>query len=111
MIGSYKYALEMRKDGHIGLIKRSHEREKERAARRGKAVNFFRKLGKLIGWTVVIIIILSMVGPMIAMNYIRSAIRSGEWGKDFKAEDYINRYNYTAPANSKEENDEDFDDE
>lgn len=101
----------MRKDGHVMRIKRVHEREKERAARKGRAANFFRKLGKLVGWAVVIIVIFSMIGPMIAMNYIRSAIRSGEWGKDFKAEDYINRYNYTTPEKKEEENDEEFEDE
>tara|TARA_B110000285_G_C15022129_1_gene562173 strand:- start:121 stop:450 length:330 start_codon:yes stop_codon:yes gene_type:complete len=102
----------MRKDGHVGRIKKINEREKERAARKGKALSFFTKLGKLIGWLVVIFVVMSMIGPMIAINYIRSQVKQGEWGTDFKAENYINRYNYTAPEPQKEEdNDEDFDEE
>jgi uncharacterized Tic20 family protein len=65
----------MRKDGHVGRIKRANDREKERAARKGKAMNFFGKLGKLIGWLVVILAVMSMIGPMIVMNYIRSQIK------------------------------------
>ena len=85
----------MRKNGHIGRIKKVHEREKEKAARKGRAMTFFGKCGRVIVWLVVILAILSMIGPMIVMNYIRSQVKTGEWGQDFKAEDYINRYNHT----------------
>ena len=95
--GSYRYALEVRKDGHLERLKKFFQREKDRAAKKGRARNLFGKIWKCVGYLIVIIGILTVIGPMIAMNYIRTHIKSGEWGGDFNAEDYINKYNYTAP--------------
>lgn len=110
MQGSYKYAIEMRSKGTIEKLKRYHQREKDRAAKKGRAMNWFNKLWTVVVYLIVIFGLMALLLPSIAMNYIKSQVKTGEWGGDFKAEDFINRYNYTAPVEQKEE-DEDFGDD
>lgn len=98
MQGSYKYAIEMRSKGTIEKLKRYHQREKDRAAKKGRAMNWFNKLWTVVVYLIVIFGLMALLLPSIAMNYIKSQVKTGEWGGDFKAEDFINRYNYTAPV-------------
>ena len=73
-------------------------------------MNCISKLWTIVGYLVVILGVLSLILPSMAMNYIKNQVKTGEWGGDFKAEDYINKYNYTAPVEEKDD-DEDFGDD
>jgi hypothetical protein len=83
ILGAWKHALDNRKKGMVDMSMTLHEKVKLKEKSQYRAISWLSKAGKCMGYFALAITIVSIVTPMIAMNYISNQIKSGEWGADF----------------------------
>ena len=66
------------------MAKKIHEKKKLQESQQYRAISWAKVLAKWSFYLGLAVLVFTMVGPMVAMNYISSQIKSGEWGADFK---------------------------
>ncbi len=70
MLGAWKFALDQRKKGMVDLSKTLNEKQKLKDKSQYRAISWLSKAGKCMAYFALAITIISIVTPMIAMNYI-----------------------------------------
>ena len=70
IFGSWKYALEQRKQGMLNTSKMINEKQKAKDKQQYRAISWLSKLGKWVAYLTVALTVFSLVAPAIAMNYI-----------------------------------------
>lgn len=68
----------------LAMSKVVDAKRKLKESQQYRAISWLSKLGKWVAYLALAIVVLTMAAPMIAMNYISTQIKSGEWGADFK---------------------------
>jgi hypothetical protein len=66
------------------LAKKLHEKSKLQESQQYRAISWAKVLAKWAFYLGLAVMAFTFIGPMVAMNYISSQIKSGEWGADFK---------------------------
>ena len=66
------------------MAKKIHEKRKLQESQQYRAISWAKVLAKWAFYLGLAVMAFTFVGPMVAMNYISSQIKSGEWGADFK---------------------------
>ena len=81
--GAWKYALDLRKQGMVEMSKQVWEKEKIKEKKQYRAISWLTKGGKCMGYLALATFLFTIIAPAVAMNYIQTQIKTGEWGADF----------------------------
>lgn len=76
MIGSFQHAIDMRKEHSLQRIR--NREEKKKIETKGK---WFDKIWSCMGYTIIILIVLGIAGPIVVTNFIKSQVQQGSWGE------------------------------
>lgn len=83
------------------MSKKVHEKNKVKESKQYRAVSWLKVLSKWAMYLVFAAVVLSIAGPMIAMNYISNQIKSGEWGADFQPKPKVQEADSVNPTVNK----------
>jgi hypothetical protein len=69
---AWRQTIEHRKKGMVEMSRKIDQKEKQKEKQQNRAISWLSKIGKWLGYSAVAFAVLSIAGPLVAINYISS---------------------------------------